>query len=84
MTVIQGIAATKWRIIKSHITDRNTGTIPPQTINTPHDLPMSATYLWKCNSNVNVELLNKERDTNNSRYLEWYNVSLKHFSVLLF
>lgn len=47
MTVIHGIPVTKCLIIKSHITDRNSGRIPPQTINTGQDLPMSATYLCK-------------------------------------
>jgi hypothetical protein len=46
-TVIQGIAATKCRIISSQITDKNNGKIPPQTINTGHAFPISAMYLCK-------------------------------------
>ena len=54
MTVIHGIPETKCLIIKSHITDRNSGKIPPQTINTNQDLPTSATYLCKININGEV------------------------------
>ena len=47
VTVIQGIAATKCRIISSQITDKNSGKIAPQTISTGHDFPISAMYLCK-------------------------------------
>lgn len=52
ITVIHGIPETKCRIINNQITDKNSGKIPPQTINTGHDFAMSAMYLCKYNTQV--------------------------------
>lgn len=41
---------TKCRIINSQMIDKNNGNITPQTINTGHAFPISATYL--CNHHL--------------------------------
>lgn len=51
-TVIQGIAVTKCLIKRSQITAKNSGNIPPHTISTGHDFPISAMYLCPYEHNL--------------------------------